>query len=146
MDHSRLLIHYFRLFNPVGSKQKFFMKVCRWLDLNHGPLVSETTALPTEPQPLLTFPIFCRRCRFRLKRFVCEFLYVVVVACFDRKKVLEISHVISSTFLAGPHQMKTNLPSPYAAPTRISSKSTSQRTLTEDILNCAFNQRTSIET
>jgi len=24
----------------------------RWLDLNHGPLVSEATALPTAPQPL----------------------------------------------------------------------------------------------
>ena len=27
-------------------------KICRWLDLNHGSLVSEATALPTMPQPL----------------------------------------------------------------------------------------------
>ena len=27
-------------------------KICRWLDLNHGSLVSEATALPTVPQPL----------------------------------------------------------------------------------------------
>ena len=25
---------------------------CQWLDLNRGPLESETTALPTEPKPL----------------------------------------------------------------------------------------------
>ena len=28
------------------------IKVCKWLDLNCGPLASEATALPTEPQPL----------------------------------------------------------------------------------------------
>ena len=28
------------------------IKVCRLLDSNHGPLASEATALPTEPQPL----------------------------------------------------------------------------------------------
>ena len=28
------------------------ISVCRWLDSNHRPLVSEATALPTEPQPL----------------------------------------------------------------------------------------------
>ena len=27
-------------------------KICRRLDSNRGPLVSEATALPTEPQPL----------------------------------------------------------------------------------------------
>ena len=30
-----------------------FNKFCWWLDSNRGPLVSEATALPTEPQPLL---------------------------------------------------------------------------------------------
>ena len=44
--------HYFRLFNTVASTQMFHIKVCRWLDSNRGPLVSEATALPTEPQPL----------------------------------------------------------------------------------------------
>ena len=29
-----------------------FFKIRRWLDLNHGPLVSEATALPPEPQLL----------------------------------------------------------------------------------------------
>ena len=33
----------------------FHIKVWRWLDSNRGPLLSEATALPTEPQPL---PIF----------------------------------------------------------------------------------------
>ena len=30
----------------------FNINFCRWLDSNHGPLESEVTALPTEPQPL----------------------------------------------------------------------------------------------
>ena len=32
---------------------KCSLKICRSLDSNRGPLVSEATALPTEPQPLL---------------------------------------------------------------------------------------------
>ena len=37
----------------VDSKQMFNInKFCQWLDSNRGPLVSEATALPTEPQPL----------------------------------------------------------------------------------------------
>ena len=42
----------FRLFNTVNSKQMFEIQVCRWLDSNRGPLVSEATALPTESQLL----------------------------------------------------------------------------------------------
>ena len=49
MDHSRPQYLYFRLFFTVDSKQMFFIKVCQWLDSNHRPLVSEATALPTEP-------------------------------------------------------------------------------------------------
>ena len=30
----------------------FYINICRWLDLNHQPLLSETTTLPTEPQSL----------------------------------------------------------------------------------------------
>ena len=52
MGHYRPLFLYFRLFNTVDSKQMFHIKACWWLDLNRGPLVSEATALPTEPQPL----------------------------------------------------------------------------------------------
>ena len=42
----------------VDTKQMFnnYINFCRWLDLNCGPLVSEATALPTEPQPL---PLLC---------------------------------------------------------------------------------------
>ena len=32
-----------------------FFKICQCLDSNRGPLLSETTALPTEPQPLPWF-------------------------------------------------------------------------------------------
>ena len=32
-----------------------FTKFRRWLDSNCGPLVSEATALPTEPQPLPSY-------------------------------------------------------------------------------------------
>ena len=38
----------------------FVIKSCQWLDSNHGPLVLEATALPTETQPLPTLvPHFC---------------------------------------------------------------------------------------
>ena len=32
-----------------------FDKICRWQDWNRGPLVSDVTSLPTEPQPLPWF-------------------------------------------------------------------------------------------
>ena len=35
----------------------FYIKVCQWLDSNGKPLVSEATALPTEPQPLPNWPL-----------------------------------------------------------------------------------------
>ena len=34
------------------TKYTYITKYCRRLDSNHGPLVLEATALPTEPQPL----------------------------------------------------------------------------------------------
>ena len=48
MGHSRPL----QFFNRVDSKQIFNIKVWPSLDSNHGPLMSEATALPTAPQPL----------------------------------------------------------------------------------------------
>ena len=42
-------------------------KVCRRLDSNGGPLVSEATALPTEPQPLPYFAFFLKLCALKLK-------------------------------------------------------------------------------
>ena len=53
------LILYFHLFNTVDSKQMFNMNLCQWLDSNCGPLVSETTSLPSEPQPLPKSPVYC---------------------------------------------------------------------------------------
>ena len=57
MGHSRPLFLYFHLFNPqlTGNKCSIYIIFCQWLDSNRGPLVSEATALPTEPQPLLLF-------------------------------------------------------------------------------------------
>ena len=52
MGHSRPLFLNFHHFNSVDSKKMFYIKVYRWLDWNHGPLVSEATALPSEPQQL----------------------------------------------------------------------------------------------
>ena len=52
MGYSLSLFSLFCLFNTVDSKQMFNKRVWQWLDLNHGPLVSEATAPPTEPQPL----------------------------------------------------------------------------------------------
>ena len=47
MGHSRPLFLYFRLFDL-----QLVDKVCRCWDSNRGSLVSEATALPTEPPPL----------------------------------------------------------------------------------------------
>ena len=49
--HSRSLFLYFHLFNIVERKQ-MFNKFRRRLGSNRGSLVSEGTALPTEPRPL----------------------------------------------------------------------------------------------
>ena len=67
MNHSRPLFLYFRLLNTVDRKKlSIYLQVCRWLDSNHRPLVSEVTALPTEAQPLHTvqwyfFPLQSKR-------------------------------------------------------------------------------------
>ena len=51
--HCRPLFSLFSSFQyTVDRKQMFNINFCRWLDSNRGPLVSEATALPTEPQPL----------------------------------------------------------------------------------------------
>ena len=49
--HSRPLFFYFRLFNTQLTVNKC-LNICQWQGSNHGPLVSEATTLPTEPQPL----------------------------------------------------------------------------------------------
>ena len=49
---ARPLFLYLCLFNIVDSTQMFYIKVWIWLVSNRWPLVSEATALPTEPQPL----------------------------------------------------------------------------------------------
>ena len=54
MGHSRPLFLYFCLFNAQLTVYKcsILINFCRWLHSSHGPLVSEATTLPTEPQPL----------------------------------------------------------------------------------------------
>ena len=61
MGHSRPLFSLFLSFQyTVDSKQMFnkYLNFCRWLYSNCGPLVSEATTLPTEPQPLPRKHIF----------------------------------------------------------------------------------------
>ena len=48
MDHSRPIFSLLLSFQYSWQ----YTNYCRWLVLNHGPLVSETNALPIEPQPL----------------------------------------------------------------------------------------------
>ena len=59
MGHSRPLFLYFRLFNTQLTvyKSLVLLNFCRWLDLNRGPLVSEVTALPTEPSICIYFTV-----------------------------------------------------------------------------------------
>ena len=46
-------ISFYFVFLQTVNRNYWFNKSCRWLDSNRGPLVSEATALPTEPpQPL----------------------------------------------------------------------------------------------
>ena len=42
----------FSSFLQTVNRKYWFNKSCWWLDSNGGPLVTEATALPTEPQPL----------------------------------------------------------------------------------------------
>ena len=57
--HSRSLFSYFHLFNTVDS-QKMFILNFKWFDANRKHLVSEATALATEPQPVQSlFLYFC---------------------------------------------------------------------------------------
>ena len=44
----------------------------KWLDSNSGPLVSEMTALPTEPQPLITLKFVCYNSSQYYKTFLEE--------------------------------------------------------------------------
>ena len=57
MGHSRPLYPLFLYFLYIDSKSMFF-KIFWWLDSNHGPLLSEVTALPTEPQRLHNLTVF----------------------------------------------------------------------------------------
>ena len=46
------LFFFIFVFSTQWTVNKCLVKVCQCLDLNCGSLVSEATALPTEPQPL----------------------------------------------------------------------------------------------
>ena len=85
---------YFHLFNTVDNKQMFYIKVCRWLDSNRGPLVSDVTALPTEPQPLpkrSKFLIFLK-CSISVRSILCVslrffFFFSSATKCIKRETV-----------------------------------------------------------
>ena len=61
MGHSRPLFLYFRLFNTQLTVNKCSIKIIFWrlLDSNYGPLVSEATALPTEPHNHCLIIFYC---------------------------------------------------------------------------------------
>ena len=54
MSHSGLL--FCNIVDNIYSN--FLLKLCRWLDSNCGPLVSEAATQPTEPQPLTVYCSF----------------------------------------------------------------------------------------
>ena len=70
VGHPRPLFLYFRLFNTHLTVNICFCNFCQWLDSNSGPLVSEATALPTEPQPL------------QLAHYIRESISVRLPSCF----------------------------------------------------------------
>ena len=51
LRNSRSLFVYLRLFKQLTITM-YVIKLCQWLESNHGSLVLEATALPTEAQPL----------------------------------------------------------------------------------------------
>ena len=55
MDHLQPPFRLFSYFKTVANKQILYLKLCLWVDSNRGPLMSEATATPTDPQPLLSF-------------------------------------------------------------------------------------------
>ena len=70
-----LFFFYFRLFKTIQlTVNKCSVKMCRCLDTNRGPLVSEATALPTEPQPLpqgvYSYVLYVRRCTPTAPKFM----------------------------------------------------------------------------
>ena len=61
----------FSSFLQTVNRKSQFTKICRRLDSNHGPLVPESTALPTEPQPLpFELCLFEPKSCLRLSEFV----------------------------------------------------------------------------
>ena len=60
MGHSRPLFFFSFVFSIQLTVNNVQFKICRWLYSNRGPLVLETTALPTEPQ-LLPMSLSCTR-------------------------------------------------------------------------------------
>ena len=58
------LFSFFRLFN-TDIIHLIVNKNCRWLDSNRESLGSEATALPTEPQPLLSLTLIINRLYFQ---------------------------------------------------------------------------------
>ena len=57
--HFQHLFLYDRLFYKNLTRNIGSIEVVKWLDSNCGPLVSEATALPTEPQPLPNIIVTC---------------------------------------------------------------------------------------
>ena len=77
MGHSRPLFYLFLSFQYTVDSNQMFNKFCQWLDSNRGPLVSEATALPTEPHNhcpqknfLTTDTINCKGPKFH-RNFCC---------------------------------------------------------------------------
>ena len=67
-----LFFFIFCLFNTqliVYNNGSILINFCRWLDSNRGPLVSEATALPTEPQPLPCFKEF-KSCKVKAWNYI----------------------------------------------------------------------------
>ena len=107
MGHSRPLFSiYFRLFNTIQLtvNNKCSIKICRCLDSNRGPLESEATALPTEPQPqfncLNGFNGFNVRPRHYLIPFYFTVLYTAIY-CPIAKSYIVVGDFNSYNVLPG---------------------------------------------
>ena len=94
---SGLFMVYFQFFNIVDSKQMFYRKNCQWLDLNRRPLVSEATALPTEPQPLLTALFLFIFVLFKHKNYKINVSFTGIRTPFVRVEGKHTDHLTTTT-------------------------------------------------
>ena len=84
LRHSRPF--FFNFAFSIQSTVNVQYNFCWWLDMNCGPLKSDSTALPTEPQPLphlfANVPSFQLGNPLNIRGFLFVYIFVFTYLCF----------------------------------------------------------------